>query len=59
MSEIGNDVTEYETPREPKFYKINIGLPKTDCKITLGNNIGSRLPLNLPKLDSIICGCKK
>ncbi len=27
--------------------------------IILGNNIGSRLPLNLPKLEPVICGGSK
>jgi len=38
MGEISNGVaSEYEMPREPKFYENNIGLPKTNCDIPMPN----------------------
>jgi len=45
MSEISNGAaSEYEMPREPKFYENNIGLPKTNGDIPIPNvrqSIGS------------------
>jgi len=38
ISEISNGVaSEYEMPREPKFYENNIGLPLTGCNIPMPN----------------------